>query len=150
VKKSYLAIVVGVPDPPTAKIDAPIGRNLTDRTRMSILKTSVSREAQTTYRTLDHSDDAALLACDLHTGRTHQIRVHLRSINHPILGDPTYATSESKRTTLHYEIASLCLHSWMLAFDSPAEGDVKVIAPVPEHFAETLKAIGLHLPRAKK
>jgi len=121
VRKTYLAIVAGVPKHAEATIDAPIGRNLTDRTRMSVLRTGVSREAKTSYRTLDHAEAAALLACDLHTGRTHQIRVHLAAIGHPILGDPTYHSQESRAFSEENDVVMLCLHAWKLAFRSPAD-----------------------------
>ena len=132
VTKMYLAIVAGVPEHETAVIDAPIGRNLTDRTKMSVLRTSTSRDARTTYRVLDATDDVALLECDLHTGRTHQVRVHLSSIGHPLLGDPTYTSSKSEELSSKFEVLSLCLHAWKLSFTSPVSGEnVLVESPVP-------------------
>jgi len=136
VKKTYLALVAGIPDPPSAVIDSPVGRKLTDRTKMSVLRTSVSRDAKTTYRTQQAFDDCALLECDLHTGRTHQIRVHLSSIGHPILGDPTYASSLSEKITVHHGIKNLCLHSWKLTFVSPADKKKKAVeCEMPPPFA---------------
>ena len=136
VKKTYLALVAGIPSPPSAIIDAPVGRKLTDRTKMSVLKTSVSREAKTTYRTQQAFDDYALLECDLHTGRTHQIRVHLSSIGYPILGDPTYASPLSEKISKHHDVKNLCLHSWRLVFKSPVDGKEKTVeAEIPEVFA---------------
>lgn len=144
VSKQYLALVAGVPDPAEAVIDAPIGRNLTDRTKMSVLQTSVSREAKTIYRTLDASEDVALLSCDLHTGRTHQIRVHLRSIGHPILGDPTYESSVSRKLSETLGIRRICLHSRKLVFTSGATGTtVEVIAPESSQLQAALDATGL-------
>ena len=140
VSKTYLAIVAGVPNPASAVIDAPIGRNLTDRTKMSVLKTSVSREARTTYRTLDATDRTALLSCDLHTGRTHQIRVHLSSIGHPILGDPTYLSHSSDNLSKEMKIKNLCLHAFKLKFVSPADGqEHEIEAPVPADFKDALR-----------
>ncbi|MEK7591157.1 MAG: RluA family pseudouridine synthase, partial [Patescibacteria group bacterium] len=72
VKKTYLALVAGIPNPAAATIDAPIGRSNLNRTKMSIHGSSATREAQTTYRTLASAHNASLLECDLHTGRTHQ------------------------------------------------------------------------------
>jgi 23S rRNA pseudouridine1911/1915/1917 synthase len=147
VEKTYLAIVAGVPTLPTATIDAPVGRNLIHRTRMSTLQTSVSREAQTTYHVLGSSRDASLLACDLHTGRTHQIRVHLRAIDHPILGDITYGSKRSEEITGKYQIHGLCLHAWKLAFTSPADGRRHTAtAPLPTAFRRSLQALSLHSP----
>src|SRR3989338_9865210 len=145
VEKTYFAIVAGVPDPPAATVDAPVGRNLTDRTRMSVLRTGVSREARTTYRTLSATTEAALLRCDLHTGRTHQIRVHLRAIGYPILGDTTYGSTQADRLAKQYGIESLCLHAWRLRFELPAGGTViNVEAPLPTAFQNALNNVGLY------
>ncbi|MBU0458800.1 RluA family pseudouridine synthase [Patescibacteria group bacterium] len=142
VKKFYLTLVAGVPSPAQALIDAPIGRNLINRTVMSLFRTGKSRAAKTTYKTLKSTDDAALLECELHTGRTHQIRVHLNSINHPILGDPTYCTSKSQETSEKYGITGLCLHSQKLEFDSLYSGNrVRVEAPVPQHLLDTMEEL---------
>lgn len=146
VKKSYMAVVAGVPDPAEATIDAPVGRNLTDRRKMSVLRTSVSREARTTYKTVDASDSAALLKCDLHTGRTHQIRVHLSTIGHPILGDRTYASSTSGKLTEHLGVPGLCLHAAELTFRSPADnGEHTVHAPLPAFWKDVFDAAELSL-----
>ena len=113
---------------------------------MSVLKTSISREAHTTYQTLGIADDTALLACDLHTGRTHQIRVHLSSIGHPILGDPTYGSSQSVKMTQAYSVAGMCLHSWKLKFVSPeSDHKIDVDAPLPENFKDVMDNVGLVL-----
>jgi len=144
VKKTYLAIVAGVPKLSKATIDAPVGRNLVDRTKMSILQTSVSREAKTTYTVLSTASSCALLSCDLHTGRTHQIRVHLNAIGHPILGDPTYSSPASEQLTQESSISDLCLHSWKLSFVSPvSEKTMNVSAPPPLLFQNALKHLSL-------
>ena len=145
VSKQYLALVAGIPDPPAATIDAPIGRNLTDRTKMSILTTSISRDAKTTYRVIDQTDDISLLECDLHTGRTHQIRVHLRSIGHPILGDSTYASMHSKEVTSQYDVQGICLHSWKLQFENMNGQQTEVMAALPEEFNKALDTVGINL-----
>ena len=145
VRKTYLALVAGVPDPPSAVIEAPVGRKLTDRTKMSVLKTSVSRDAKTTYRTRQAFDDCALLECDLHTGRTHQIRVHLSSIGHPILGDPTYASQKSEKISQHHDVRNLCLHAWELSFVSPADGEKhEIVAGIPDVLAAVLQLLGVN------
>lgn len=141
VEKSYLALVAGVPDPPKAVIDAPIGRKISNRTKMSILGAAKSRQARTTYATLQSTDACTLLQCDLHTGRTHQIRVHLSGIEHPILGDATYQSSESERLTNQYEIDGLCLHAWKLAFDSPGGDRIKIEAPISDSFKNNLQKL---------
>lgn len=146
VRKHYLAVVADIPEKHHATIDAPIGRNLTDRTRMSILRTSVSREAKTTYRTLDIGSDVALLECTPHTGRTHQVRVHLNSIGHPILGDTTYSSKRSEEIAKKYEIQGLCLHARKLQFLSPTKlKEISVEAPLPVSFVSALHVCGLSL-----
>lgn len=143
VQKKYLAIVFGIPNPPSALIDAPVGRNLTDRTKMSVLRTSTSREARTTYTTLSTNQYAALLACDLHTGRTHQIRVHLRSVGHPILGDENYFTSKSVEYAKNEGIESLCLHAWKLSFTSLSKKKVDLVCEPPHAFTDALQKLSL-------
>lgn len=147
VKKTYLAIVAGVPDAPTAMIDASIGRSTSNRTKMTVFGSSKTRDARTTYTTLDAGNDAALLACDLHTGRTHQIRVHLLSIGHPLLGDDTYVSTKSEQLSKEYAIDDLCLHAWKLTFVSPADNkEHAVSAPISAAFEENLAKLRLRLP----
>lgn len=147
VSKQYLAVVAGVPNPPAAMIEAAIGRSTANRTKMTVLGAGKSRAAKTTYHTLSHSDVAALLACDLHTGRTHQIRVHLQTIGHPILGDPTYLTSKSEDLTARYAITSLCLHAWTLTFRSPADDtEREVRAAPPSTFVKVCERLSLEIP----
>lgn len=147
VQKVYLAIVAGVPNPPAATVDAPIGRSPNERTKMSVYGVSHAREARTTYRTLSASQVAALLACELHTGRTHQIRVHLSSIGYPIIGDNTYISSLSERLGQEAEIPSLCLHAWKLSFTSPdGEKPHAIVVAPPKAFEHALERLHLSLP----
>jgi 23S rRNA pseudouridine1911/1915/1917 synthase len=144
VRKIYLALVAGVPALKTAKIDAPIGRSLGDRTKMSIRSMSSVREAQTTYRVITSSAEASLLECDLHTGRTHQVRVHLESIEHPVLGDSSYQSNVSRKIALQYGIDSLCLHAWQLRFVSPDDGkEHHITAPLPKPFLAAVQKLGI-------
>jgi 23S rRNA pseudouridine1911/1915/1917 synthase len=146
IEKQYLALVVGAPSPAAAVIDAPVGRSTTHRTKMAILGAATPREAQTTYRTLAMSPrkDASLLLCTLHTGRTHQVRVHLSSIGHPILGDDTYTSPQSEMVTQDLAIQNLCLHAWKLTFISPADTVRHTItAPLPLAFRTVLQRMGM-------
>ena len=89
VEKEYLALVLGVPARAAGEIDRPIGRDPIRRQRMSV-KAPRGREARTSWHTLERFDGAALLRVRIHSGRTHQIRVHLSSIGHPVAGDALY------------------------------------------------------------
>lgn len=141
VEKTYLALVCGVPAAVSAIIDAPIGRSSSDRTKMTLLGASAAREAKTTYRTLAVGAGAALLACDLHTGRTHQLRVHLSGIGHPILGDSSYGSGQSEKLSHSLGIETICLHAWRLRFDSPATTKrVEVESPLSETVRRALMA----------
>ncbi|MEK7218457.1 MAG: RluA family pseudouridine synthase [Patescibacteria group bacterium] len=144
VRKQYLALVAGVPENAQAVIDAPIGRSTSNRTTMAVTGSSGSREAQTTYHVLESKGHASLLLCDLHTGRTHQVRVHLSSIGHPVLGDGTYRNELSERLRDEFGIASLCLHAWKLSFNSPADGqEHQAEALLPSLFEEVLGRVGV-------
>ncbi len=109
--KRYLAVTVGAPDPPAGLIDAPIGRDPADPRRMAILDRA--RPSQTGYETVERFSDASLLECKLITGRTHQIRVHLAAVGHPIAGDAMYGL----RTPL---IERQALHARQLTIRHPA------------------------------
>ncbi len=144
IRKIYLAIVAGTPDPPAAVIDASIGRSSVDRTKMTLLGSSKTREAKTTYRTLSTYNGITLVSCELHTGRTHQIRVHLQGIGHPILGDPAYHTPTSEKLSEEYGIDMLCLHAWQLAFVSPADNkEHEVVSKPSGTFLKNLRELKL-------
>jgi 23S rRNA pseudouridine1911/1915/1917 synthase len=115
----YLALVWGHPSAPHGIIDAPIGRSRRDPLRMAVV--ADGRWARTEYRVLEHFDrpaDLALLECRLETGRTHQIRVHLSSINHPLVGDPIYGQRRPK-----LQVERPFLHAAELAFEHPGTGE---------------------------
>jgi 23S rRNA pseudouridine1911/1915/1917 synthase len=114
--RAYLALVWGHPEAPHGVIDAPIGRSRRDPLRMAVV--ADGRWARTEYRVLDRFDrpaELAFLECRLETGRTHQIRVHLNSINHPLVGDPVYGQRRPK-----LQLERPFLHAAELAFDHPA------------------------------
>lgn len=146
VDKRYLTLVAGKPDPASAVIDAPIGRHMNERTRMSVHQAVAGRSARTTYRTLASDDGVTLLECELHTGRTHQIRVHLKTIGHPVLGDTTYTTGAAEVAAERLGIDFLCLHAWKLSFESPSKNAVSVLCPLPENFAHLLARLTLEVP----
>ena len=117
--RRYDAVVWGVPDAPHGIIDAPIGRDRGDPLKMAVV--TGGRPARTDYRVVGTYSSPALvsrLECRLETGRTHQIRVHLSSINHPLVGDPTYG---QRRPVLG--LTRPFLHAAELAFDHPLTGE---------------------------
>ena len=127
--KRYLALVEGVVELDQGGIDAPIGRNQRHRQQMAI--TSVrSRVARTHFRVQERFNRHTLLLLELETGRTHQIRVHLKAIGHPIVGDPVYGSGSINRgLTLKRQF----LHAYRLKFTHPTTGDVvNLEVPLPE------------------
>lgn len=113
VEKTYLALVVGNIEEDEATIDAPIGRDPKNRQRMAVVRGG--REAVTHYRVLERFGEATLLEVKIDTGRTHQIRVHLAFIGHPVVGDAVYGRVGDVATGLNRQF----LHASELAFDLP-------------------------------
>jgi 23S rRNA pseudouridine1911/1915/1917 synthase len=129
VDRRYAALVWGHPTPVQGMIDAPLGRSRKDPTRMAV--TASGREARTSYtveKAFIDPVEAALLSCKLETGRTHQIRVHLAAIDHPIVGDPRYRGARRS-----FPAPRPFLHAARLAFDHPRTGErVAVESPLPD------------------
>ncbi|WP_199031981.1 RluA family pseudouridine synthase [Ralstonia sp. ASV6] len=153
VKRTYLALVWGE-TPEEATIDAPIGRDPRDRTRMAIIETASGKQARTHFKTLDVVDlgraQVSLVRCQLETGRTHQIRVHFESEGHPLLGDPVYTRNfrrgkpQTIKAQLPVPFARQALHAVRLGLVHPASGkSVHWTAEVPDDFAELLEALDL-------
>ena len=132
--KTYVALVEGRLQPAEAMIDAPIGRVANNRRRMTIDGVA-AREAQTSYRTLANYDGMTLVEATLHTGRTHQIRVHFASLGHPLVGDALYGKA-SKLVPRQF------LHAQRLAFTHPVDGrELRFEAPLPQDLASALKGL---------
>jgi len=140
VQKRYFALTYGAPKPPSGTITAPIGRHPTKRQEMTVRPDG--RPAWTGYATLAARSGIALLALDLKTGRTHQIRVHLKSLGHPLIGDPVYGEARWKALPRPLQAALRdfprpALHAWRLAFRHPTTGEpVAFEAPVPADLTE--------------
>lgn len=135
IDKTYLAVVYGAPRAEAGRIDLPIGRHRHDRKRMQTR--ADGRPATTRYRCLETAGGVSRLELDLETGRTHQIRVHLKAAGHPLVGDPIYGEARWKGLAgpLRRPLATFprpALHAWRLAFAHPVTGQpIEVEAPVP-------------------
>ncbi|HYX50275.1 MAG TPA: RluA family pseudouridine synthase [Ktedonobacteraceae bacterium] len=127
--KRYLALVEGVVALDQGSIDAPIGRNPRHRQQMAVTVVR-SREARTHFRVQERFSHHTLLLLELETGRTHQIRVHLKAIGHPVVGDPVYGSGNIDHgLTLGRQF----LHAYQLIFTHPTKGEVMHLeAPLPE------------------
>ena len=135
-EKHYRAVAFGSLREESGLIDAPIGRHPIDRKRMAVV--ADGRPSKTEWRVLERLRGATYLDVHLLTGRTHQIRVHMQHIGHPLLGDPIYAPN--LRTAVR--IPRLMLHAYSLAFTHPATGErMQLCAPLPAEFEETLQKL---------
>ena len=137
VRKRYRALVHGDPAHAEDRIDLPLGRDLIHPTRMAV-RFDGGREAVTGYEVVERFGDAADLLCRPVTGRTHQIRVHLASRGHPILGDSIYGRHRSPVVP----VPRLMLHAASLTFPHPESGDeIEAVAPLPEDFRAAQRAL---------
>ncbi|MBX5440595.1 MAG: RluA family pseudouridine synthase [Solirubrobacteraceae bacterium] len=137
IEREYLALVAGRPPARTGTIDAPIGRDRRDRTRHST-RTDQPRDAVTHFEIAEALPRTTLLRVRLETGRTHQIRVHLEAIGHPVVGDPVYGP---RPPVAGIELGRQFLHAARLAFDHPADGRrVEVVSELPGDLRAALAA----------
>ena len=135
VKRYYQALVRGSVER-DGSVDAPIGRHPTQRTKMAVVKTG--KPARTHYRVVERFVDCTLVECALETGRTHQIRVHMTSIGHPLVGDPVYGSGTS-RVPIGPDFARQALHARRLGLVHPLTGKAMLWkSNVPEDMAELI------------
>ena len=139
-ERVYCALVGGHPEAPSGLIDAPIGRSSRNPQRMTL--TERGRPARTRYiveRRYAQPARVALLECQLETGRTHQIRVHLRAIGHPVIGDPTYGPGRADDV---FGLSRPFLHARSLSFSHPVSGrTVRAESPLPNDLAAVLASL---------
>ena len=134
VVREYIALVEGIIMEDTATIDAPIGRDKKDRKKMTVTSEN-SKDAVTHIRVLERYKDSTLIRCKLETGRTHQIRVHLNYIGHPIVNDPVYG----KKKLIDEKFGQM-LHAEKIGFVHPTTKEyMEFTAPVPDRFKEILE-----------
>ncbi|MGN0802658.1 MAG: RluA family pseudouridine synthase [Candidatus Faecivicinus sp.] len=139
VHRAYRAIVIGNLKDDEGFVDAPIGRHPTDRKKMAIVPDG--REARTNWYVLERLRGATLIEARLTTGRTHQIRVHMASIGHPVLGDPVYGPKKSPYPVSGGQL----LHAYRIGFVHPATGEELLFeAPPEERFVKWLEKLREH------
>lgn len=139
IKREYLALVSGLFASATGTIDAPVGRDPAEPTRMAVIE--MGRPARTHYQRLAAWDEAdvSLASVTLETGRTHQIRVHMRSIGHPLVGDPVYG----RKRAVAGDPGRTWLHATSLAFEHPSgSGPMTVRSNLPADLSASLDALG--------
>ena len=135
-EKHYRTLVDGVMKEPAGRVDLPIGRDKNDRKKMTVI--SGGRDAVTEWRRLEEGRNCTLLDVRILTGRTHQIRVHMRAIGHPVCGDPIYGREKGAK------VPALMLHAFSLSFDHPRTGKRMTFqAPLPADFQEGLQKNGI-------
>ncbi|MDP9751622.1 RluA family pseudouridine synthase [Thermoanaerobacter pentosaceus] len=133
--KKYVAIVEGVIKDEEGKIEAPIGRHPVDRKKMAVIEDG--RYALTLYKVLERFKENTLIEAVIKTGRTHQIRVHMAFIGHPVVGDPVYGFKKQK-----FKLKGQALHSRVLGFIHPTKGVyMEFEAPLPEYFKKLIEIL---------
>jgi 23S rRNA pseudouridine1911/1915/1917 synthase len=144
VRKEYLALVYGRVAPPEGTVDAPLGRDPVDRMKISV-RARKRREAVTRYKLLESFGPCSLLSVHPETGRTHQIRVHLASLGHPVVGDPVYGGGRRLSKELQPLVPGLgrfFLHAHRLRFRHPQTGaELEFSAPLPAELVRFLEEI---------
>lgn len=142
ITRRYRAIVHGVIKEESGTVDAPIGRSAADRKKMAVNHTNGKR-AVTHYRVLERFRDHTYIECELETGRTHQIRVHMAGIAHPLLGDEVYAPGRKNGASLGtFALQGQTLHAQVLGFVHPRSGAyIETCAPLPDYFTRLLETL---------
>lgn len=146
IDRRYLAIVSGVPKNSEGKVDAPLARSSANRKKIAVVEGSRGKRAVTHWRRLKVLKDAALVECRLETGRTHQVRVHMASIGHPLLGDPVYGRSGKTHSKLLkiFNFHRQALHAVELGFIHPVtKHRLSFSSPMPPDMQELFKALGV-------
>lgn len=136
IDRVYHAVVYGNLKADSGFVEAPIGRDKNDRKKMAITQTN-SKYAYTDWQVLERFGNFTYVACKLKTGRTHQIRVHMASIGHPLAGDPVYGPAKCIT-----ELKGQCLHAKVLGFEHPLTGEwLQFDSELPEYFTKFLKKL---------
>jgi 23S rRNA pseudouridine1911/1915/1917 synthase len=146
IDRRYLAIVSGVPKTSGGVIDAPLARSSANRKKIAVVEGGRGKRAVTHWKRLNMLRDAALVECRLETGRTHQVRVHMASIGHPMIGDPVYGRSGKTHGKLLKELGfhRQALHAAELGFAHPVtKSRLSFASPMPPDMQELFNALGV-------
>jgi len=144
IERAYFAIVAGHPAPPAGTVRGAIARSSANRKKMALVEDGRGKHAVTHYKTIELLSGSALVECRLETGRTHQVRVHMASIGHPLLGDPVYGRTPSRlRPVLaRLDFKRQALHAAELGFIHPLSGErLHFTSPMPGDMAALLDAL---------
>jgi 23S rRNA pseudouridine1911/1915/1917 synthase len=146
IDRRYLAIVNGVPKASSGTVDAALARSSTNRKKIAIVEGSRGKRAVTHWRRLEALRDSALVECRLETGRTHQVRVHMASLGHPLLGDPVYSRPGKTHGKLLKELGfhRQALHAAELGFMHPVtKNRLSFSSAMPPDMQELFNALGV-------
>jgi 23S rRNA pseudouridine1911/1915/1917 synthase len=144
IDRRYLAITSGIPVPAAGTIDAPLARSAANRKKIAVVKDGRGKRAVTHYRIVEPLRGAALTECRLETGRTHQVRVHMASIGHPLLGDPVYGRSgeEHREVLKRLNFHRQALHAAELGFVHPvSKAKLSFKSAMPSDIQELFEAL---------
>jgi len=138
-RRTYVALLEGNLKNDNGTVTTYIGRSHTDRTKMAVVPAGEGKIAITDYFVVSRKNGYTLCRFDLHTGRTHQIRVHAKYLNHPIVGDDVYG-----RKKREFSLSGQLLHAYRLEFTHPKSGErLTFFAPLPDYFTSVLKKLGM-------
>ena len=142
IDRRYAAVTQGRPIPPAGRIEAALGRSPVNRKKMAVVEPGRGKHAVTHYATIEPLQDAALIECRLETGRTHQVRVHMAHVGHPLLGDPVYARpgrGSAGATAKRLNFGRQALHAARLGFIHPVlDKPVAFDSPLPPDMRELI------------
>ena len=144
IDRRYLAITSGIPVPAAGKVDAPLARSAANRKKIAVVAAARGKRAVTHYRVVRPLDHSALIECRLETGRTHQVRVHMASIGHPLLGDPVYGRDRPAHRELLKSLGfrRQALHAARLGFVHPvSKENLSFESPLPSDIQELFGAL---------
>jgi len=146
IDRRYKAVVAGLPNPLAGTVDAPLARSSANRQKMAIVEGERGKRAVTHYRVMERLHEAALVECRLETGRTHQVRVHMTSLGHPLIGDPVYGRTRPAHRELLKRLGfeGQALHAAELGFVHPVTGEaLSFKSAVPSDMQELLSGLAL-------